>query len=109
MRAADNPEFNVTSDEIEAWIRNEETAKHYYSATKRYDDDRAKWLETVHAVRLLERMFTSLTEQKLPYQKTWHGPEIVERMLARDPELLAPLRDELREVLRRNRDAGDKG
>jgi len=103
MRAADHPTFRVTAADVEAWIRQKEPEKGCYSATERYDEDRTKWLETVHAAKLLTALFGELTEQRLAYDKTGHGPAIVEHILARDPSLLDPLRKELRAVLERGR------
>lgn len=103
MRDAGDSSFSIAREQVEAWIRDQEAAGRKYSATKTYDEKHTEWLRTVHAANLLKHLFGALTDQKLAYQKTWHGPEIVDRMLARDPKLMDPLRKELRAVIKRGR------
>jgi len=107
MQAAGDTAFVISSTRVEECIREFEANGRRFSATKRYDDDRNRWLETVHAAKLLNALFGALTDTRLSYQKTWHGPAIVDRILARDPGLLDPLRNELRAVIERGRQSDE--
>lgn len=104
MRASGPADFQLTKERIEEWIRGRaEERGGKYSAAKSYDEDPAKWRETVDAANLLKDLFGTLTDQMLVFRKTWHGPAIVDRILKRDPTFLDPLREELRAVLQRGR------
>jgi hypothetical protein len=108
MRASGPADFQLTKERIEEWIRGRAKERGgKYSAAKSYDEDPAKWRETVDAANLLKDLFGTLTDQMLAFRKTWHGPAIVDRILARDPTFLAPLRNELLAVIRRGRETDE--
>lgn len=90
--------------DVEGWIRTQASERGgKFSATATLDEDRKAWTASVHAAKLLGKLFSALTETKLVYRKTRHGPMIADRILATNQSFFDPLRDELKAVLARGR------
>jgi len=102
--ATSDPGTSFSGADVSEWIRAQVTERGgKFSATATLDEDRTAWTESVHAAKLLEKLFSALTETKLAYRKTRHGPMIADRILATNESFFDPLRDELKAVLVRGR------
>lgn len=58
--------------------------------------DLVAWERDVDGGRALQHVFSSISEEGLPYDKIRHGYELTKEILATQPERLAPLADEIR-------------
>ncbi|MDI1478228.1 AAA family ATPase [Polyangium sp. y55x31] len=101
----------VTDAEVDAWIRGQldawregstEVKRHKYFASASFDGDR--WKDSIHGAKLLERLFTELSETRVSYQKTEHSVRLTQWIAEHAPEDLRELADLLSNVLDKGRE-----
>ncbi|MDI1450189.1 hypothetical protein [Polyangium sp. 6x1] len=101
----------VTEAEVDAWIRGQldawregtaEVKRYKYFPAASFDADR--WKDSIHGARLLERLFTDLSQTRVSYQKTEHSVRLTQWIAEHSPEDLRELADLLGNVLDKGRE-----
>jgi hypothetical protein len=96
---------SVTAEQVQNMIESAKASKtflpkHDGGPTELADDE---WLRTVDGARLLQYIFSELSERRVTYQKTLHSVEITKWMLANDRGDFKEIADLIREVTQENR------
>jgi hypothetical protein len=91
--ASAEPGFgNVTASDVEMWLDGEGLQEPLFRPHKppllRTD---AEWLDTVSGAKLLDRLFTALSDARVSYDKVKHGVALTEWLLQNNPGVLRPL------------------
>ncbi len=78
-----------------------EVKRHKYFSSSSFDEDR--WRDSIHGAKLLERLFSELSETRVSYQKTEHSVRLTEWIAEHSPEDLRELADLLGDILEKGR------
>jgi energy-coupling factor transporter ATP-binding protein EcfA2 len=82
----------ITQEEVAIWIEQNRWSREFFAKDIPESQRSAKyWQENVDGAAVLDRLFTSLSETRVPYSKVEHGKALTEWLLVHRP-------DELREV-----------
>lgn len=71
--------------EVEKWLNQHGSSSQFFpKPSKPVEYGSTKWLEQVHAAKILQKMFSELTEQRFQYDKVKHGEQLT-RMISKNP------------------------
>ena len=86
-----------TSEDISAWLEANQAKPKYWDNNS--SDSKEKWREKIHAAKLLEDLFTELSETQVSYQKTIDSVKLTEYLLENKPEAFDSLKQLLDKFL----------
>ena len=89
----------LTADEVERWIDKLRTEEAFGGSAQKTNS--ACWRIDIDGARLLERLFTDLSEARVSFSKTTHSVELTRWIIANAPGELAELAQFLKEILSR--------
>ena len=88
----------IVASQIAFWIEKNGGSEKYVSKTLGDRVGEPEWYQNVHAAKLLEDLFSELTQAKLEYRKTTHSVELTNWLLSNKSEFLLELLDFIRAV-----------
>lgn len=88
----------IYAPQIMRWIEENGASEKYLAKPLKDRVGEAGWIENVHAAKLLEDLFSELTEAKLEYRKTTHSVELTNWLLANKTELMRELLDFVHDI-----------
>ncbi|AEE49833.1 ATP-dependent nuclease [Haliscomenobacter hydrossis] len=93
-----------TPEEISDWFEAKKVDPKYWDNDPKYWDKNKKeleekWKDKIHAAKLLEDLFTELSETRVSYQKTIDSVELTEYLLENKPEAFDSLKQLLDKFL----------
>jgi predicted ATPase len=90
----------VTADKIGAQIEALRADKALFDAGAGADEQSGdNWIEHIHGAKVLIKLFLSLSEQRVSYDKKVHGLALTEWIVERSPQDLSEVADLLRSML----------
>lgn len=89
----------VTEEEVAKWFQNKENESEYNRP--KIDTVGKKWEEYVHGAKILEDLFSDLSETRVQYEKTKHSVAITEWLIDNAPEQLEELAELISSIVKR--------
>jgi len=90
----------VSPDEVEAFIEKARREDVYYKNLKgERSAEEADWILDIHAAKLLEVLFSSLSETRVVFDKVKHSVALTEWLIRNDPVQLAEITSLLKDLL----------
>jgi hypothetical protein len=83
----------ISASQIARWIKENGGSEKYVVDSWRRCVGEAGWMENVHAAKLLEDLFSELSQARLEYRKTTHSVELTNWLLANMSESMRELLD----------------
>jgi predicted ATPase len=100
---SDNQERPVplTEADVSAWIDNHRWEPVFFDNNAVSETNRSLeyWITKVHAAKILEAMFSELSEHRVEYHKTRHSIELTKWLLEHKPEALIEIKELLHPFL----------
>jgi len=91
-------EFIITAETVQIWI-----SKHSNDFLPANSRDAvinsSTWLKDINGAGLLDRLFVEISDNKVFFDKVWHGSMLTEQLIDKKPETLTELREYLEGLL----------
>ncbi len=91
----------TTSKSVQTWIDTNQSKSHFYPDGIEFEQ--ATWTENINGAKFLSMMFKELAHPARKYKKVKDGEEIIERILADNPNYFQEIVDQITSIIEKDK------